>query len=440
MPVHVMVRAEPGVCKPSPPFAQLLHDIAADPRLTPVDVRVVAALLFWARDKAVAWPCDRSIASRVGRSVQTVQRSLKRLQALGLIRREKVEPSDLNRTGRVIHLIWRAAHPRATPRSLVSGGGPLTNERRMGETGREKERQPSDSGHEGPPPTGGDGGGDTPASPEDIALWIRWAEGPDALLAKIGRSGLADAGVMPDAIGVLSGQREATPLPSVDVGLAGGVGPDRAVIGDLPVEDAGDVLADRPVAASEPRPRYGRMNGWTDGCEPSVHPEHSRPMRGRPCLAMILRHAPHVWQSSRSPTSTTTRGFETASAIGARNAHSPTGDGTATRVSPAQSDAQTAELTSLLPISGRTISIPADETRPVNSAPTASMKSLASAPNAGRSNLWTSSLKPRTAATEGPARAGIAAASTSSRTPRPKRAGRAAKGISGKASSNVSTG
>ena len=91
MPVHVMVRAEPGGCKP-PPFAQLPHDIAADPRLTPVDVRVVAALLFWARDKASAWPCDRSIASRVGRSVSTVQRALRRLQALGLVQRDKVDP------------------------------------------------------------------------------------------------------------------------------------------------------------------------------------------------------------------------------------------------------------------------------------------------------------------------------------------------------------
>src|SRR4051794_26186494 len=47
MPVHVMVRAEAGVYK-APPFAQLPHDIAADSRLTPVDVRVITALLFWA--------------------------------------------------------------------------------------------------------------------------------------------------------------------------------------------------------------------------------------------------------------------------------------------------------------------------------------------------------------------------------------------------------
>src|SRR3954453_7870695 len=100
------VRAEAGGCK-APPFAQLPHDIAADPRLTPVDVRVVAALLFWARDKASCWPCDASIASRVGRAVATVQRSLRRLQALGFVRRDKVEPSDRNRTGRVIRLAWR---------------------------------------------------------------------------------------------------------------------------------------------------------------------------------------------------------------------------------------------------------------------------------------------------------------------------------------------
>ena len=114
--------APPGECKPA--FAQLPHSIAADPRLTPVDTRVLLALLYWTRDKALCWPCDRSIASRVARSVQTVQRSLRRLQALGLIAREKVEPSDLNRTGRVIRLAWRADHPRAAPRSPVSDPPP----------------------------------------------------------------------------------------------------------------------------------------------------------------------------------------------------------------------------------------------------------------------------------------------------------------------------
>ena len=110
--------APPGECKPA--FAQLPHSIAADPRSTPVDTRVLLALLYWTLDKATAWPSDRSIADRVGRSVQTIQRALRRLQALGLIVREKVEPSDLNRTGRVIRLVWRADHRRVTPRSSAS--------------------------------------------------------------------------------------------------------------------------------------------------------------------------------------------------------------------------------------------------------------------------------------------------------------------------------
>ena len=119
------VRAEPGGCKP-PPFAQLPHDIAADPRLTPVDVRVLLAIVFWARDKAACWPCDASIAARVGRSVSTVQRSLRRLQALGLVQRDQVPQSDANRTGRVLRpgMFWVAAAqfgadiaPRALPES-----------------------------------------------------------------------------------------------------------------------------------------------------------------------------------------------------------------------------------------------------------------------------------------------------------------------------------
>ncbi len=46
------VRAEPGACKP-PPFAQLPHDIAADPRLTGVDptVTLVANSIFCSRGR-----------------------------------------------------------------------------------------------------------------------------------------------------------------------------------------------------------------------------------------------------------------------------------------------------------------------------------------------------------------------------------------------------
>jgi DNA-binding Lrp family transcriptional regulator len=88
------------------PFAALPHDLVADPKLTPTDKTVAAALLFWARGKASCWPSDSTIGARVGRSVGTVQRSLRRLEVAGWIRRER---TDRNRTGRLIVLSWRAA-------------------------------------------------------------------------------------------------------------------------------------------------------------------------------------------------------------------------------------------------------------------------------------------------------------------------------------------
>ena len=44
------------------PFAALPHHIACDPRLSPVDVRVLSALLYYARAKPDCWPCDASAA------------------------------------------------------------------------------------------------------------------------------------------------------------------------------------------------------------------------------------------------------------------------------------------------------------------------------------------------------------------------------------------
>jgi hypothetical protein len=268
------VRAETGGCK-APPFAQLPHDIAADPRLTPVDVRVVTALLFWARDKAAAWPCDRSIAARVGRSVSTVQRALRKLQALGLVQRDKVEPSDRNRTGRIIRLIWRLdrgvghgcpALPSAAadaPRSAVTDEG---------RSERERERPGSGPGHGSPSRPAGDEAGDGPASAEDIRLWQAWAEGGNHVLAGIGRAALATVGAVPAGSPPAPGRPSdgpstrveaaaivgeagappapdaATPPPPSGVG-GGGIGLGGARVGGLSVEDGGHVLGDRPVAA-----------------------------------------------------------------------------------------------------------------------------------------------------------------------------------------------
>jgi hypothetical protein len=94
--------------------------VAADPRLAPTDVMVLLALLYWARDKAVCWPSDRSIGLRIGRSVSTVQRSLRRLESLDLVERVK---TDANRTGRILRLVWRGPDDRP-PRSPVTDPPP----------------------------------------------------------------------------------------------------------------------------------------------------------------------------------------------------------------------------------------------------------------------------------------------------------------------------
>ena len=101
--------------KTSIPFAAIPHDIAADPRLSPTDLRVLAALFYFARADASCWPCDNSIAARVHRHPGTVRRSLRHLEDLGYIRRE---PSWENPTGRLIHLTCREPdweRPRQAP-------------------------------------------------------------------------------------------------------------------------------------------------------------------------------------------------------------------------------------------------------------------------------------------------------------------------------------
>ena len=109
--------------KTSIPFAAIPHDIAADPRLSPTDLRVLAALFYFARADTSCWPCDNSIAARVHRHPGTVRRSLRHLEDLGYIRRQ---PSRENPTGRLIHLTCREPdweRPRQAPVPRAAHGG-----------------------------------------------------------------------------------------------------------------------------------------------------------------------------------------------------------------------------------------------------------------------------------------------------------------------------
>ena len=110
--------------RPPVPFAALPHDIISDPRLTPTDLRVLAALFYYARSHPRCWPSDESLSTRVHRHPGTVRRSLHRLEDLGYIRREFTRA---NPTGRLIHLTckepnWPRPIPAPTPVRRRVGG------------------------------------------------------------------------------------------------------------------------------------------------------------------------------------------------------------------------------------------------------------------------------------------------------------------------------
>src|SRR4051794_26426392 len=69
-----------------------LDRLLADPGLGSTAKTVAVALArHWAWSKDHCWPSDRTIASRVGRSVGHVQRCLRQLEAAGWVERERTD-------------------------------------------------------------------------------------------------------------------------------------------------------------------------------------------------------------------------------------------------------------------------------------------------------------------------------------------------------------
>ena len=181
----ITVRPERGRVN-TRPFAKIPHDLAADPRLLPIDVRLLLALAYFARQKDHCWPSDTTLGSRIGRVRGTVQRRLRHLEALGLIRREKVEPVEGNRTGRILRLLWvDGATPPVAPADRPPAP-PARHELRI----QEKNTPASPSS---PVSTGtttpGVETGDRPATPSDWADLRRLRErpGPVRLADALGR-------------------------------------------------------------------------------------------------------------------------------------------------------------------------------------------------------------------------------------------------------------
>ena len=129
------------------PYAKLPHDIAADHRLLPIDVRLLLALVFFARDRDTCWPSDNTLGGRIGRSRPTVQRRLRHLEALGLIVREK---TDANPTGRLIRTLWRT---RETPPVSPTAPAPRSPVRHELGTGEKDSSAPPSGGQRQGPPT-----------------------------------------------------------------------------------------------------------------------------------------------------------------------------------------------------------------------------------------------------------------------------------------------
>lgn len=85
------------------PFAAIPHDLASDSRLLPIDLAVACAILKVGKRREVVDVSNKSLAQAVGRSVRTVQNSLKRLANAGWI--------DIIRKGvgwlqRRVRLLW----------------------------------------------------------------------------------------------------------------------------------------------------------------------------------------------------------------------------------------------------------------------------------------------------------------------------------------------
>lgn len=264
-------RCNPGPATTAPPasFAMMAHDLAADPRLSPTDVRVMLALLYWAREKGSCWPSDAGVGRRVGRSVGTVQRALRRLAGLGLIER-RPDDREGNPTRRLIVLAWRR---RATPLSsaLDPPRAPTAEELRS----RGEKEPPSSSSPKGwGSTTAGEAGGTAAAAADDRA-------GLAALVSAGGVTGRLAAACL-RAMGPAAPPAPPAPVVPDGAAEAGPEGPDGR-----------DLAGRRPAASREEK--------VTRPSTPPCEPPAARPGAGSPARPPVPAPAPVTHQPGPVP-------------------------------------------------------------------------------------------------------------------------------------------
>jgi hypothetical protein len=94
-----------GGCAAALPNDPGLDEILADPDLGSTAKAIVTVMVKnWAWSKDHCWPCDKTLAAKVGKSVGQVQRCLQELEQAGRIRRERTDEVP---NGRRIWLLWR---------------------------------------------------------------------------------------------------------------------------------------------------------------------------------------------------------------------------------------------------------------------------------------------------------------------------------------------
>src|SRR4051812_35784034 len=99
-----------GRCAVALPNDPGLDDILANPELSSTAKALITVMVKnWAWSKDHCWPCDKTLAARVGKSVGQVQRCLLELEQAGRIRRER---TDAVPNGRRIWLLWRCPDGR----------------------------------------------------------------------------------------------------------------------------------------------------------------------------------------------------------------------------------------------------------------------------------------------------------------------------------------
>jgi hypothetical protein len=127
------------------PFAPVPYEMAEDPRLKDLDIRVAIALLKWLRDRPTCWVVNGELAKQCRVKVRALQLSFQRLESAGWFRFDR---TMANVSQRIVVAVWREGGanlcaPSAIPCALGAQNGAPNEECLTGESLGESSPPPS---------------------------------------------------------------------------------------------------------------------------------------------------------------------------------------------------------------------------------------------------------------------------------------------------------